>query len=93
MLFSKVIKKQIGEKRAPTCSLAGADTPILRRNDRNISSSIAVSFSSVRGTIGTDTVVSVQKKTTTTQVSYSVQKKSSGKVHCNSSNKLRNINQ
>ena len=62
MLFSKVIKKQIGENRAPTCSLAGADTPILRRNDRNISSSIAVSFSSVRGTIGTDTVVSVQKK-------------------------------
>lgn len=62
MLFSKVIKKQIGENRAPTCSLAGADTPILRRNDRNISSSIAVSFSSVRGTIGTDTVVSVQEK-------------------------------
>ena len=38
-----------------TCSFAGGDIPIFFKNDKNISSSIAVSFSSVKGTIGTDT--------------------------------------
>ena len=38
-----------------TCSLAGAAIPICVRKDKNIWSSIAVSFSSVKGTIGTDT--------------------------------------
>lgn len=47
------------KKRSFTCSLAGEVIPILRRKDRNISSSMAVSFSSVRGTMGTETVLSV----------------------------------
>lgn len=38
-----------------TCAFEGGEIPICCRNDKNIWSSMAVSFSSDNGTIGTDT--------------------------------------
>ena len=53
------VGKREGKKdcivNSPTCSLLGEDIPIDLRNMINISSSIAVSFSSVKGTIGVGT--------------------------------------
>lgn len=62
MHFKSPYQSDKNKKRSFTCSLAGEVIPILRRKDRNISSSMAVSFSSVRGTMGTETVLSITEE-------------------------------